>query len=125
MKPANARARRILVVDDNVDGANALALLLQEMGHEVSVAHDGKSALDAARRMLPQVLFLDLVMPGIDGYEVARQLRADPTQEGVRIYAVSGFAQDGDRQRSAQAGIDQHLAKPLDPKFLESLLGRR
>jgi CheY-like chemotaxis protein len=102
-----------------------LAMLLQEMGHEVSVAHSGQSALDTARRTLPQVLFLDLVMPGLDGYEVARQLRADRTLEGLRIYALSGFGQDDDRQRSIEAGIDQHLAKPLDPEFLESLLGRR
>lgn len=121
----SAHARRILVVDDNVDGANSLALVLQAMGHEVSVAHSGQSALDTARRTLPQVLFLDLVMPGIDGYEVARQLRADSTQDGLRIYALSGFGQDGDRQRSQDAGIDQHLAKPLDPAFLESLLGKR
>jgi CheY-like chemotaxis protein len=124
--PGRSRAgRRILVVDDNIDGANSLALLLRALGHEVHVAHDGAEALEAARRLQPQVLFLDIVMPGMDGYEVARQLRADMPPAELRIYAMSGFGQDEDRQRSIEAGIDQHLVKPLEREFLDSLFGRR
>lgn len=117
--------RRILVVDDNIDGANSLALLLRALGHEVHVAHDGAEALEAARRLQPQVLFLDIVMPGMDGYEVARRLRVDMPSADLRIYAMSGFGQDADRQRSIEAGIDQHLVKPLEREVLDRLFGRR
>lgn len=117
--------RRILVVDDNIDGANSLALLLRALGHEVHVAHDGAEALEAARRLQPQVVFLDIVMPGMDGYEVARRLRVDMPSADLRVYAMSGFGQDADRQRSIEAGIDQHLVKPLAREVLDRLFGRR
>ena len=117
--------RRILVVDDNIDGANSLALLLRALGHEVHVAHDGAEALEAARRLQPQVVFLDIVMPGMGGYEVARRLRVDMPSADLRVYAMSGFGQDADRQRSIEAGIDQHLVKPLEREVLDRLFGRR
>ena len=117
--------RRVLIVDDNRDAADSLALLVRAMGHEVRVAYDGASAVEAARRLRPHVVFLDVVMPGMDGYEVARALRLDPQLREVRIVGLTGFGQDEDRERSRQAGIDQHLVKPIDPQFLQSLLGRK
>jgi CheY-like chemotaxis protein len=116
---------RILVVDDNRDAADSLVLILGRMGHDVRVCYEGQGALDAARGLRADVVFLDLVMPGMDGYEVARQLRADPQLRDVLIVGISGFGQEEDRARSRQAGIDHHLLKPVDPEFLMSLLGRR
>jgi CheY-like chemotaxis protein len=117
--------RRVLVVDDNVDSANSIAMLLRERGHEVEVAHDGLKALELARRVRPEFVFLDLGLPGLDGFEVARALRREPGLQGARIIAVTGYAQESDRRRALEAGIDQHLVKPADPAFLESLLGPR
>ena len=116
---------RVLVVDDNVDQAGTTAWLLKLSGHEVHVAHDGSAALDAARRCHPEYIFLDIGLPGMDGYEVARLLRADPAFAATRIIAVTGYGRAEDHRRSLGAGIDLHLLKPLDPAFLESLLGRR
>ena len=113
----------MLVVDDNRDAADSLALLLRAMGHSVRVAYEGAGALEAARQMRPQVVFLDVVMPGMDGYEVARALRLEPHLRDVLIVGLTGFGQDEDRERSRQAGIDQHVVKPIDPQFLQSLLG--
>ena len=121
--PGRARAgRRVLVVDDNVDGAESLGLLLRAMGHEVQVVHDGAAALAAAKDRAPEVAFVDIVMPGMNGYEVARRLRADRPPEQLRIYAMSGFGQDVDREQSRAAGIDRHLVKPVEPSLLEGLL---
>lgn len=124
-REAPRAGRRILVVDDNIDGANSLALLLQAMGHQVHVAHDGAEGIDTARRVRPQFLFVDIVMPGMDGYEVARQLRLEMPPSDLRIFAMSGFGQDEDRERGAQAGIDRHLVKPIEREFLDHLFGRR
>src|SRR5690349_21485204 len=117
--------RRVLVVDDNVDSATGIELLLKEAGHEVYVAYDGVKALETARRMRPEFVFLDLGLPGLDGFEVARALRREPDLQGVRIIAISGYGSESDRRRAQDAGVDQHLVKPADPAFLESLLGRR
>ena len=119
--------RRILVVDDNVDAALTLAELLTLEGHETHVAHDGPSAVDAARRLSPDVAILDIGLPGFDGFEVARRLRADPALRGVLLVALSGWVQPDDRSRSRQAGFDHHLAKPVQLKGLELVLleGRR
>jgi two-component system CheB/CheR fusion protein len=117
--------RRVLVVDDNRDAADSFALILRRMGHYVRVCYEGSGALEAARQQRADVVLLDLVMPGMDGYEVARQLRADSQLRHVLIVATTGFGQEEDRERSREAGIDQHLLKPLDPDFLTSLLGRR
>jgi CheY-like chemotaxis protein/two-component sensor histidine kinase len=113
---------RVLVVDDNPDAADSLALLLELAGQEVRAAHDGPSALAEAEAMRPVLVFLDIGMPGMDGFEVARRLRRLPGLAGVRLVAMTGWGQDEDRRRSAEAGFDQHLVKPVEPKALEQLL---
>ena len=111
----------VLIVDDNVDQADSLAALCRLLGHEVHVAYNGEAALEAARRARPAIAFLDITLPGMDGYEAARRLRAELPR--VRLVAVSGRGRDEDRDRALGAGFDHVLLKPLDPKFLESLLG--
>lgn len=115
--------RRILVVDDNVDSATTIAFLLKRSGHEVHTAYDGQSALTTARRVRPEFLFLDLGLPGLDGFEVARLLRSEPGFDNLRIIVLTGSGHDADRQRANDAGIDHYLVKPIDPRFLDSLLG--
>jgi DNA-binding response OmpR family regulator len=115
---------RILIVDENVDAARSLGMLCQQMGHDCKYAYDGRAALDAARRLRPDVILLDIGLPGIDGFEVARQLRAEADFRDVLIIAVTGFASDEDRNRSREVGIDHYLVKPADPAFIESLLRR-
>lgn len=105
--------RRILVVDDNEDAAELLAELLGAMGHEVVVAYDGPQALAALATFVPEVGFLDLGLPGMDGFELARQLRARVTAAPLRLVAVTGYGQDRDREASAAAGFDAHLTKPV------------
>jgi PAS domain S-box-containing protein len=117
-RPQPERSRRILVVDDNRDAADSLSLLLRLDGHEVTVAYDGKGALAAAPACRPDVVFLDLGMPGMDGYEVCRRLRQMPELNGVRLVALTGWGQEGDRRRSAEAGFDHHVVKPADPEDL-------
>lgn len=118
------RAVRVLIVDDNVDTAAALSLLLGQMGHEVHVAHDGPEALHAARRSRPDVVLLDITLPGLDGFHVASVLRSEPGFDALKIVAITGRAGDSERQRSLEVGIDHYLVKPVDPAFIESLLGR-
>jgi PAS domain S-box-containing protein len=121
-KPSAMSARRLLVVDDEPDSARALARLLRFWGHEVEVAHDVRSALEGARRTRPEVVFLDLSMPGADGFEVARRLR-EFAGEGLRLVALTGHARDEDRRRTEAAGFAGHLVKPVDPSELVRLLG--
>lgn len=117
--------RRVLVVDDNVDAVETLAMLLREMGHDVEFALNGQAALDMARRFRPEFVFVDLAMPGIDGYEVARRIGREPGLDGVRIFALTGSGQrDDERRSSREAGCELHLVKPVDPAFLASLLGQ-
>ena len=106
-------ARRIMVADDNHDSAEALATLLQLHGHEVRVAHDGVEALRTGETFMPDVLLLDLGMPKMDGYETARLARAQPWGTSVMIIALTGWGQERDRQRTAEAGFDAHLIKPV------------
>jgi PAS domain S-box-containing protein len=113
---------RILVVDDNRDGAESLALLLRLDGHEVRVAHDGFMALEAASRHRPDVAFLDLEMPEMDGLELCRRLRAIPALAQTLLVALTGRGQDEDRQRSHEAGFDRFLLKPVEPVSLQRLL---
>ena len=124
-KPTEARwpCRRILVVDDNKDSANALARLLKRLyGQEVEVAHDGPSALARAATFRPEVILLDIGLPGMDGYEVARRLRGMPGFEAVTLLALTGWGQEEDRRRSLEAGFDHHLVKPVDPEAILDLL---
>jgi PAS domain S-box-containing protein len=120
---AAATGRRLLVVDDNKDAASSLAILLRLRGHEVRVVHDGASALETAASYRPNMIFLDIGMPGMDGYEVAGRLRQRPGLESVVIAALTGWGQLADRQRSKDAGIDHHLVKPVDSQALEDVLG--
>jgi CheY-like chemotaxis protein len=112
----------LLVVDDNKDAAVSLAMLLRLQGHEVRVAHDGPSALELATSYHPDMVFLDIGMPGMDGYEVARRLRQQPGLENTVLAALSGWRQQEDRRRSKEAGFNHHLVKPLEPKALDELL---
>lgn len=109
---ASASKCRILVVDDNRDAANSLALLLRALGHAVDVAHSGPGGLSAAVTLKPQVVFLDIGMPEMDGYEVARRLRANPATADLCLAALTGWGQAEDRRRTAEAGFDHHIVKP-------------
>jgi CheY-like chemotaxis protein len=119
--PARFRCYRILLVDDNVDGADSLAKLLKLSGHDVHVAYDGPTAIQAATALLPDLVLLDIGLPGMDGYEVARHLRQQPDLKDVPLVAVSGYAREEDRLRSQQAGFNHHLVKPLDPQALPAM----
>jgi CheY-like chemotaxis protein len=116
--------RRILVADDNSDALESLATLLELGGHEVFSASNGALALESAERHLPDVALLDIGMPKLDGYEVARRIRAQPWGQRIILVALTGWGQDSDRQRSGEAGFDSHLVKPLDLDKLTELLGR-
>jgi PAS domain S-box-containing protein len=122
IEPVRASGHRLLVVDDNRDAAVSLAMLLQLQGHEVKVAHDGPAALALAASYRPHVVFLDLGMPGMDGYEVAQRIRRQPGQENVVLAALTGWGQQEDRRRTAEAGFNHHLVKPPEPKAVEGLL---
>jgi PAS domain S-box-containing protein len=116
--------RRILVVDDNVDVVESLALMLRLDGQDVRVARDGPAALEAARVEPPEVVLLDIGMPGMDGCEVARRLRQEPGLGDVLLVALTGWGQEEDRRRTAEAGFDHHLVKPVEPATLHTLLRR-
>jgi PAS domain S-box-containing protein len=113
---------RVLVVDDNADAADTMELLLRELGAEVSVARDGRQALEKFEEVDPAVVLLDIGMPGMDGYEVARRLRARYPQRPLSIVGLSGWGQERDRQRGRDAGFDHHLVKPADIGALQTLL---
>jgi PAS domain S-box-containing protein len=115
-------SRRILVVDDNEDVAESLAMLLRLSEHHVRVAHSGPAALELAKGFRPEVVFLDIGMPGMDGNEVARCLRQQPGLDGVALVALTGWGAAEDRRRSAAAGFDHHLVKPVEPGDLHTLL---
>jgi PAS domain S-box-containing protein len=121
-QPAVPTKRRVLIVDDNVDAAESLALLVVTWGHEAEVAFDGETALEAAARYRPDVALVDLGLPQMNGFEVARAIRAMPGLEGVRLVAVTGFGQEEDRRRAREAGFDRHLTKPASPEQLRSLI---
>jgi CheY-like chemotaxis protein len=121
-RAGSSSLRRILVVDDNSDAADTLAMVLSLRGYEVRVARDGPEALSAAGEFHPELVLLDIGLPGMDGYAVARALRAGPTQGRVRLVALTGYGRDEDRRRSAEAGFDDHLVKPIAPEELLHLL---
>ena len=114
--------RRLLVVDDNLDAAESLALLLRAQGHEVRRAHSGPEALEIARDFMPEVILLDIGLPGMDGYEVARAVRADGVLARCHVIAVTGYGRDEDRRRSSEAGFDHHLVKPVTLAALQAVL---
>jgi signal transduction histidine kinase/ActR/RegA family two-component response regulator len=115
-------SRRILVVDDNVDAAETLAMLMRLSGHEVQTAHHGLAALEVARIFRPEVVLLDIGLPRLDGYEVARRLRQMPDIANALLVALTGYGQDDDRRRSQEAGFNVHLVKPLDLHKVQELL---
>jgi len=114
--------RRVLVVDDNLDAATSLAMVLRLEGHEVSLAHDGPAALAAIARDRPEVVFLDIGLPGMSGYEVARRAREDGSMKDGLLVAITGYGQDQDRQNCHEAGFDLHLVKPVDPTMIREML---
>jgi CheY-like chemotaxis protein len=119
---AAARKHHVLIVDDNRDAASSLALLLELDGHRTIVAHDGPAALEAAEQHRPDVVLLDIGLPGMSGYEVGRRIRHEPWGRTLTIIALTGWGQAEDRRRSREAGFDAHLVKPVDPPTLISLL---
>ena len=123
-KPADLPRRgcRILVVDDNEDSTDILSKLLGMSGHDVRTAYTGQAALEVATAQLPDVVLLDIGLPGINGYEVARRLRLLPRLAGVKLIAMTGYGQDSDRQLAREAGFDSHLTKPVDFKKVLELL---
>ncbi len=120
--PPPVGSRRVLVADDNKDAADTLGLLLELYGHEVRIAHSGNAALAAAQAFHPNVALLDIAMPDLSGYEVARNLRVDTCCPDILLIALTGYGQDGDKERAHKAGFDHHLTKPVDPGKLEALI---
>jgi CheY-like chemotaxis protein len=118
------QGRRILIVDDNADSADSLAMLLQLAGHEAHTVYDGPQALEAATRLQPEVLLLDLGLPGMDGCELCRRIRQQPWGRSALMIALTGWSQAADKQRSHDAGFDVHLVKPVDLAALEGVLQR-
>ena len=114
--------RRVLIVDDNVDAAKTLLMVVATMGHEAETAHSGHAALDAVRRKKPDLMLLDISMPGMDGFAVARSIRSQPELSSIRVVALTGFGQQEDRRRSQEAGFDDHLVKPVSTEDLHRLL---
>jgi signal transduction histidine kinase/ActR/RegA family two-component response regulator len=121
-EPLRVPPQRILVVDDSKDAAESLALLLQLQGHQVRTANSGGEALPVAETLQPNVVFLDIGLPGMDGYEVARRMRGQPSGGRMLLVAVTGYGQDEDRRRSREAGFDHHLVKPADLAAVERIL---
>jgi CheY-like chemotaxis protein len=113
-----------MVADDNTDAAEALAMLLELAGHEVRVAHGGRAALAIAQTFRPDVALLDIGMPDLSGYEVAKELRRLSWGAGICLVALTGWGRDDDRQRAMVAGFDRHLTKPIDAGALEALLAK-
>jgi signal transduction histidine kinase/DNA-binding response OmpR family regulator len=119
----SAAGLRVLVVDDNRDVADTTATILRLSGCDTHVAYDGRTGLDAVERLQPDAVLLDIGLPGLDGYQVAERLRAQPAHRKMLVVAVSGYGQDEDRIRSKAAGFDYHVVKPIDPTVINGLLG--
>lgn len=115
-------AHRVLVVDDNTDAADSLAMLLEAIGNDVRVAYDGEEAVDKALEFSPEVVLLDIGLPKMHGYDVAKRIRAEQGAD-VLLVAVTGWGNEEDRQRSRDAGFDYHFTKPVDPEDLVRVVG--
>jgi CheY-like chemotaxis protein len=120
----NPQALRVLVVDDVRDQADSLCLLLQLWGYETLVAYDGPRAIELAQQHLPDVVLLDIVLPGVDGYKVARRLRQLPGMADALLVAITGYHTQSDVERYQAADIDRHFLKPMDPRELQQVLVR-
>jgi DNA-binding response OmpR family regulator len=121
-KQAAMTRKRLLVVDDVRDAAETLAHVLKSVGHEVEWLTDSRHVMDAARRFRPHLIFLDLAMPHINGYELAKMLRAEFGFESLRLVALTAHGDEENRIASRQAGFDAHVTKPADPEIIESIL---
>ncbi len=113
---------RILIADDNRDAADTMGMLLELVGHEVIVAHSGNQALELGRQRRPDVVILDIGMPDINGYEVARTARSEDWGRSAYLIALTGWGQADDKERARMAGFDRHLTKPVDPDLVEEIL---
>ncbi len=124
--PAETQARgeplRILLIDDNVDLVDSMRMLLEAYNHTVAVASTGPAGVETAQRFRPEVVLCDLGLPGMDGYAVARALRADSNTASAHLIALSGYGSDDDQQRTRDAGFHRHLVKPVDPEELQRIL---
>jgi CheY-like chemotaxis protein len=116
--------RRILVVDDNRDAAESTAMMLRMTGHETEIAYDGLEAVQAAAAFRPDIVLLDIGLPKMNGYEVARHIRKQPWGKGMALIALTGWGQEEDKRRALEAGFDHHLTKPVEAVALEKLLSR-
>jgi len=115
--------KRVLIVEDNIDAARSAAFLVSDMGHSAQYAINGYAAISAAKKFKPHVVLLDLGLPGLDGFEVCRRVKADPELDGVRVIVITGYAGAEYRQHALAAGCDELFVKPLPAKVLEDLLG--
>ena len=121
-KQAPPAGRRILVVDDNEDAATALAEALLDLGHAVEVAYDGPQALAKLETFSPDIALLDIGLPLMDGYELARRIRSEPRLSGIRLVSITGYGQHSDKLRAQEAGFDVHLVKPVDLVVIERVI---
>jgi CheY-like chemotaxis protein len=121
--PKHARnEKRVLVVDDNEDAANSLAMILSLDGHEVRSAYSGPQALEQVESFDPDIVLLDIGLPVMDGYEVARRIRERPNAAAIRIIALTGYSRDSDKERALEAGFDDHVVKPVEIAHLRAVL---
>ena len=123
-RSASESRLQVLVVEDNEDVARSLAMLLELWGHNAEIVHRPEAALDAVHAHPPAVVLLDIGLPGMDGYQLAKKLRLQQGCEKVVLVAMTGYGQDEDRRRAEEAGFDHHLVKPVDPDVLQQLLAR-
>jgi CheY-like chemotaxis protein len=121
---ASAGHYRILLIDDDPDVAESLGLFLEILGHEVELASDGAAALDAARANVPDMMFVDIGLPEMDGYEVARRVRQDAAVKHVHLVALTGWSREQDKERALAAGFDCHLVKPVTPDAIRRVVAR-
>jgi CheY-like chemotaxis protein len=125
-KPLNERSiaevARVLVIDDNEAGATTLRLLVDKLGHVARAVHNGQSGIEEIGTFKPHVVFLDIGMPGMDGYETCRRIRATPEGNSIYVVALTGWGQEEDRQRAEEAGFDQHVVKPIARATLQNIL---
>lgn len=121
-EPSIPRLMRIMVIDDNMDAADSFSMLLQIIGHETRVEHSGTAALAAVEQWTPDVVFLDIGLPGMNGYEVLSRLRERPALSGTAVVAITGWGSPEDRRRAEAAGFAAHLTKPADMADVERLL---
>ena len=115
--------KRVLLVEDNLDSVHTLAYLVRTMGHTVEYAINGYVALDVAKRFRPEIVLLDIGLPGIDGFEVCRQIKKEPSLQTCRVIALTAFSQEDYRKRALGVGCELYIVKPIDVKVLEELLG--